>query len=101
MCVGLRLKHRAIAVPKDRISSEQATVVDSDLSPDDCRAKALDCLIKADALDDPREKAAMFRYAEWWNRIAELAQKRQDDRTLDPCLSAFLHHFRWTKYSYP
>jgi hypothetical protein len=74
-------------VPKSRpISPEQLTVVDSYLSPEDCRAKALDCLIKADALDDPREKAAMIQYAEWWNRLAELAHNVRTS-TLDPCHS--------------
>jgi hypothetical protein len=44
-------------VHKGRLSSEsELTVVDPYLSPEACRAKALDCLTKADALDDPREK---------------------------------------------
>jgi hypothetical protein len=82
ICVCPPFTYRGFAVPKNRpVSSEQLTVVDSYLSPEDCRAKALDCLIKADALDDPQEKAAMFQYAEWWNRLAELAQKRQDQHS--------------------
>jgi hypothetical protein len=45
--------------------------VDAYLTPEACQTKALDCLIRADTLDDPRQKAAMLRYAEWWNRLAE------------------------------
>jgi len=41
------------------------------MSAEDCRAKALDCLLKADTLDDPRQRDAMRRYAEWWDRLAE------------------------------
>jgi hypothetical protein len=73
---------RAFAVHKDRLSSEsEVTVVDPYLSPEDCRAKALDCLIKADALDHPREKSLMLHYAEWWTRLAVLALKRKDQNT--------------------
>jgi hypothetical protein len=63
-------------------SESQATVVDAYLSTEACRAKALDCLFKADALDDPQEKALMLRYAQWWTRLAELAQKREDQHNL-------------------
>jgi hypothetical protein len=35
--------------------------VDSYLSPEDCRLKALDCAIRADTLDDPQQKAAMLQ----------------------------------------
>ena len=45
--------------------------VDSRISPDECRARALDCMIKAETLEDSQQKAAMFRYAEWWNRLAD------------------------------
>jgi hypothetical protein len=45
--------------------------VDPYLSAEACREKAIDCLIQADTLDDPRQKAAMLRYAEWWDRLAE------------------------------
>src|SRR5262249_41654783 len=41
------------------------------MSAEGCRAKALDCLLKADTLDDPRQRDAMRRYAEWWDRLAE------------------------------
>jgi len=54
----------------EELRPAESEVVDS-LSEDDCRAKALDCLIKAEASDDPRQKAAMLRYAEWWNRLAD------------------------------
>jgi hypothetical protein len=57
-------------------SESQATVVDAYLSTEACRAKALDCLIKANALDDPREKALMLHDAEWWTRLAVLALKQ-------------------------
>ena len=72
---------QGLSVTNDRSdSSEQAMfVVDSYLSPDDCRAKALDCLIKADASDDPQDRIAMLKYAEWWNRLAEFAQKLQEN----------------------
>jgi hypothetical protein len=47
------------------------TVVDPFLTPEACRAKALDCMIQAETLDDPRQKAAMLQYAEWWRRLAD------------------------------
>jgi hypothetical protein len=69
-------------VHKDRLSSEsELTVVDPYLSPEACRAKALDCLTKADALDDPREKGLMLHYAEWWTRLAVLTLKHKDQNT--------------------
>ncbi len=47
---------------KDRLASEsQVTAV-----------------IKADMLDNPREKALMLHYVEWWTRLAELAQNNKD-----------------------
>jgi hypothetical protein len=50
----------------------EVITVDVYLSPNACRAKALDCMIKADTLvDDPVQQAAMLRYADWWNRLAE------------------------------
>jgi hypothetical protein len=49
----------------------ERVTVDAYLTPEDCRTKALDCLIRADTLDDPKQKAAMLQYAEWWNRLAE------------------------------
>jgi len=54
------------------------TTIDAYLSPQACRAKAFDCRIKADMLDDPREKALMLQYAEWWTRLAELARNHKD-----------------------
>ena len=60
--------------------SAEATVVDAHVSPDECRDKALDCLITADTLYDSRERAAMLRYAEWWVRLADLATKRRDHK---------------------
>jgi len=45
--------------------------MDPDLSPEVCRTKALGCMIQADILDDPTDRAAMPQYAEWWNRLAE------------------------------
>jgi hypothetical protein len=67
---------------KDPVSIpfEQATIVDAHVSPNECRDKALDCLITADSLDDPRERTAMLRYAEWWTRLAELARERQNNK---------------------
>jgi hypothetical protein len=44
------------------------------LSAEDCRAKAIDCAMKAETLE-PRQKTAMLRYAEWWNRLAEYRAK--------------------------
>jgi len=49
----------------------EGVAVDAYLTADACRSKALDCLIQADTLDDPKQKGAMLRYAEWWNRLAE------------------------------
>jgi len=40
----------------------------------ECRTKALDCLIKAETLSGA-PKTAMLRYADWWTRLAELAEK--------------------------
>jgi hypothetical protein len=66
-------------VNNDRFASEsQVTTVDAYLSPEACRAKALECQIKADMLDDPREKALMLHYVELWTRLAELAQSRNN-----------------------
>ena len=48
-----------------------AVVVDPYLTAEECHVKALDCMIKADMLDDSRQKAAMLQYAEWWRRLAE------------------------------
>jgi hypothetical protein len=62
------------------ISSGQATIVDAHVSPNECRDKALDCLITTYTLDDARERAAMLRYAEWWVRLAELAQERTNNK---------------------
>jgi hypothetical protein len=45
--------------------------VDPDLSSEVCRTKALDCMIQAEILDDPTDRAAMLQDAEWWNRLAE------------------------------
>jgi len=74
-----RRQKGAFAVNDYRPASEsKATVVDSYLSPEACRAKALECRIKADMLDDPREKALMLHYVEWWTRLAELAQNNKD-----------------------
>ena len=50
-------------------------VVDAYLSAEVCRAKAVDCAIRADALDDPRQKAAMLKYAEWWRQLADYRAK--------------------------
>jgi hypothetical protein len=75
---------RAFTVQRDNpppniLSRSVASTVDSYLSPDDCRAKALDCRLHADALDDLQQKATMLRYAEWWERLAEyVAAKRRE-----------------------
>ena len=60
----------------------EGDVVDS-LSAADCRAKAIDCLIKAETLDDVRQKAAMLQYAEWWNRLADYRAKSSLDEGAD------------------
>ena len=52
------------------------------LSPEACRTKALDCLIQADTLDDPKLKTAMLQYADWWNRLSEYGAGAA--RALDP-----------------
>jgi hypothetical protein len=44
------------------------------LSAEECRAKAIDCVTKAETLK-PLQKAAMLRYAEWWDRLAEYRAK--------------------------
>ena len=53
-----------------KLSRWETDVVNS-LSPENCRAKALDCQSRADTLEDTRQKAAMLQYVEWWNRLAE------------------------------
>jgi hypothetical protein len=60
--------------------------LDPYLTAEACRAKALDCARRADALDDPAQKAAMLQYSEWWTRLAAY----RDDaglRALDPDLT--------------
>ena len=54
----------------------EGDVVES-LTAEQCRAKALDCMIHAETLDDPRLKAAMLQYAEWWRRLAEYRGARE------------------------
>jgi hypothetical protein len=49
----------------------KGVAVDAYLTPEACRDKALDCMIQAEALDDPKQRAAMLQYAEWWRRLAE------------------------------
>ena len=57
------------------LESPEGDVVES-LTAEQCRAKALDCMIHAETLDDPRLKAAMLQYAEWWRRLAEYRGER-------------------------
>jgi hypothetical protein len=40
-------------------------------SPEACREKARECVLRAETLADPKQKAAMLVYAEWWARLAE------------------------------
>jgi hypothetical protein len=56
--------------------SSEGRAVDPYLSPEACREKALDCLIRADTLEDPRQKAAMLKYADWWMQLAEYRSGR-------------------------
>jgi hypothetical protein len=56
----------------------EGVAVDAYLTPEACRTKALDCLIRADALDDAQQKAAMLQYAEWWRRLAEYRSQVAD-----------------------
>jgi len=60
--------------------AREAIAVDAYLSPEACRMKALDCMIKADALDDPVQRAAMLQYAEWWDRLAQYRERVALDR---------------------
>ena len=60
-------------------SAPSVVVVDSYVSAEECHAKALDCMIKADMLDDSRQKAAMLQYAEWWRRLAEYHRKTAEE----------------------
>lgn len=62
----------------------EGVAVDAYLTADACRTKALDCLIQADTLDDPKQKAAMLRYAEWWNRLAEQRSRVPAAASPDP-----------------
>jgi len=41
------------------------------LSATACQRKAEECLLLADEMIDPGHKAAMFRLAEWWMRLAQ------------------------------
>ena len=41
------------------------------LSATGCQRKAEECLSIADEMIEPRHKAAMFRLAEWWMRLAQ------------------------------
>jgi hypothetical protein len=47
----------------------------SSLSPEVCRQKAEECLALAEKANDPKHKAAMLRFAEWWARLAEYARR--------------------------
>ena len=49
----------------------EPAVYPSSLSPEICQRKAQDCLALAERATDPKQKAAMFRFAEWWMRLAE------------------------------
>ena len=60
-------------------SAPSVVVVDGYVSAEECHAKALDCMIKADMLDDSRQKAAMLQYAEWWRRLAEYHRKTAEE----------------------
>ena len=40
--------------------------MDTALSPETCRLKALDYLLQADTLLDSAERAEVLHYAEWW-----------------------------------
>jgi len=53
--------------------------LDAYVSAEECRAKALDCMIKAETLDDPCLKHAMLTYAEWWTRLADDRAKAPRD----------------------
>ncbi len=41
-------------------------------SPEACRRKAQECVERSEKLTDPKQKAAMLQYAEWWTRLAEI-----------------------------
>jgi hypothetical protein len=61
-----------IGLPAEHPAGEARTMRTQTHSPEACRRKAQECLARADALADPKQKAAMLRYAEWWTRLAEV-----------------------------
>jgi hypothetical protein len=73
------------------LQTRPAVVVDPYVTAEECHVKALDCMIKADMLDDPRQKAAMLQYAEWWRRLAEYrittAEKTRPRTEASSCFS--------------
>jgi len=42
-----------------------------EMSPEDCRHKARECLLKAEQTTDPSQRAAMLTYARWWTVLAD------------------------------
>lgn len=43
----------------------------AEMSPEDCRHKARECLLNAEQTTDPRQRAAMLTYARWWAVLAD------------------------------
>jgi len=41
-------------------------------------------LIRADALEDAKQKAAMLQYAEWWTRLAEYRSRVAGTENSEP-----------------
>jgi len=40
-------------------------------SPEICRQKSRECLALAEMQTEPKQKAAMLQYADWWSSLAE------------------------------
>jgi len=61
-----------IASPTENNAGESRTLHTQTHSPEACRRKAQECIERSEKLTDPKQKAAMLQYAEWWTRLAEI-----------------------------
>jgi predicted Rossmann fold nucleotide-binding protein DprA/Smf involved in DNA uptake len=60
-----------IASPADNNAGKSRTL-HTQTHSEACRRKAQECAERSAKLTDPKQKAAMLQYAEWWTRLAEI-----------------------------
>jgi len=61
-----------IASPAENNAGKSRTLHTQTHSPEACRRKAQECIERSEKLTDPKQKAAMLQYAEWWARLAAI-----------------------------